>query len=68
MTIVVDRVRESEHTTQVFSNIPIMRAVCSVSPTSMIRNTDMASTTGLHTSAYINIRSKLATDRKLNVI
>lgn len=68
MMIVVDRVKESEHTTQVFSNIPIMRAVCSVSPTSMIRNTDMASTTGLHTSAYINIRSKLAADRKLNVI
>lgn len=68
MTIAVDRVRESEHTTQVFSNIPIMRAVCSVSPISVIRNTDMASTTGLHTSAYINIRSKLAADRKLNVI
>lgn len=68
MTIVVDRVRESEHTTQAFSVIPIMRAVCSVSPTSMIRSTDMESTTGLHTSAYINIRSKLAADRKLNGI
>lgn len=56
MTIVVDRVRESEHTIQAFSIIPIIRTMCSVSPTFMIRSTYVESTTGLHTSAYINTK------------
>lgn len=56
MAIVVDRVRGSEHTTQAFSIIPIMRTMCSVSPTFMIRSTNKELTIGLHTSAYINTK------------